>query len=88
MFCTRLNETRKLRKVTAQQMANHLEMGLRSYRNYESGDREPSLDMLVKIADKLNVSVDYLLCRDDFLKSLGVSVDELRKEFQENPISR
>lgn len=67
MFKDRLNQARKQKQITAQQMADHLNIGLRSYRNYESGDREPSLDMLTMIADHLDISVDYLLCRDDFL---------------------
>lgn len=67
MFKDRLNQVRKQRGFSAQHMADYLNIGLRSYRNYESGDREPSLDMLVKIADKLDVSIDLLLCRDEFL---------------------
>ncbi len=78
MFSNRLNEVRKSRGITAQQMADHLCMGLRAYRNYESGDRFPSPETLIKIADYLNVSIDYLLGRDEFLKSLGVSVDEFQ----------
>ncbi|MDE6838489.1 MAG: helix-turn-helix domain-containing protein [Acutalibacter sp.] len=66
MFSKRLNETRKKRGITAQQMADYLRIGLRSYRNYESGDREPSLEVLIQIADKLEVSTDYLLCRVEF----------------------
>ena len=67
MFCERLNEARKQKGVTALFMANELGIGLRSYRNYESGAREPDLASLTRIADILNVSIDYLLCRDDFL---------------------
>ena len=67
MFAERLNKIRKEKGISAQQMAQHLGICLRSYRNYESGDREPSLDTLVRIADVLNVSLDYLLCRDCFL---------------------
>lgn len=52
MFSERLNQTRKSKGITAQQMADHLSMGLRAYRNYESNDRSPSLETLVKIADK------------------------------------
>jgi len=33
--------------------------------NYENGRTEPSIDMLIKIADALNVSVDYLIGRTD-----------------------
>ena len=75
MFAQRLNETRKLKGVTAQNVATALNIELRSYRHYESGHREPSLAYLVKIADALGVSTDYLLCRDEFLKSHGVSAD-------------
>ena len=67
MFSDRLNQIRKLRGVTAQQMADMLNTGIRNYRKYESGDAKPTLDGLVQIADFLDVSTDYLLCRDDFL---------------------
>lgn len=75
MFSQRLNFVRKSKGISAQQMADYLCMGLRSYRNYESGDRFPSPESLVKIADKLDVSIDYLLGRDEFLKAHGVPVD-------------
>lgn len=67
MFAQRLNQTRKACGLTAQNMADALQTGLRNYRKYESGDAKPTLDGLVQIADILNVSTDYLLCRDDFL---------------------
>lgn len=76
MFHERLNSLRKEKGFTAQQMADYLQIALRSYRMYESGDRSPSLDMLVSIADILDASTDFLLCRDEYLKSHGVSVDE------------
>jgi len=75
MFAERLNETRKLRGITALHMANSLGMQIRGYRKYESGDSSPSFEGLVKIADILDVPLDYLFCRDDFMKSLGVCVD-------------
>lgn len=66
-FGGRLNQSRKEHKKTAQDMADMLGIGLRSYRAYESGDREPYFETLVKIADYLDVSTDYLLGRDEFL---------------------
>jgi len=65
MFNARLNETRKKRGYTAQQMADKLHTGIRNYRKYESGDTNPTLERLIEIADILEVSTDYLLCRDD-----------------------
>ena len=65
MFNIRLNQTRKEKGYTAQQMADELTISLSTYRKYESGHRSPNLEMLTKIADILEVSADYLLCRDD-----------------------
>lgn len=67
MFPKRLNETRKAKGFTAQKMADSLCIALRTYRNYESGYSCPNIYSLIKIADILNVSTDYLLCRDEFL---------------------
>jgi len=65
MFNVRLNETRKKRGYTAQQMADKLHTGIRNYRKYESGDTNPTLERLIEIANILEVSTDYLLGRDD-----------------------
>ncbi|GFI49487.1 HTH-type transcriptional regulator ImmR [Lachnospiraceae bacterium] len=86
MFSNRLNETRKAKGFTAQNMADQLGLTLRSYQFYESGKRSPSLDTLVKIANILDVSIDYLLCRDDFLQSRGVSFDGHLIDPPRNPI--
>lgn len=67
MFSQRLNQVRKERGISAQKMADLLHTGIRNYRKYESGDAKPTIDGLVQIADILEVSTDYLLCRDDFL---------------------
>lgn len=76
MFNSRLNQVRKEKGITAQQMADTLCINIRSYRAYESASRSPNLEILVKIADILDVSTDYLLCRDEFLKSHAISADE------------
>ena len=65
MIGVNLNRTRKSQGITAQQMADYLNINLRSYRAYESNDRQPSLQTLSKIADKLNVTTDYLLNRSE-----------------------
>lgn len=76
MFNIRLRDMRIKRGFTQQQMADAINLQLRSYQFYESGQRSPSLETLVKIADILNISIDFLLGRDEFLQSLGVCVDE------------
>lgn len=70
MFGKRLRSVRMARKITQQGLADMVGLALRSYQCYEQGVREPSLDMLVKLADVLEVPTDYLLCRDlSLLKS-------------------
>lgn len=76
MFSERLRTLRKGSGLTAQYMADKLEITLRAYQFYESGKREPSLQTLVKIADILIVSTDYLLCRDDWIHSAEEFFDE------------
>ncbi len=67
MFGKRLREIRMKRHITQQKMADLLDIALRSYQCYEGGDRSPSYEILVKLADILDVSVDWLLGRDEFL---------------------
>lgn len=81
-FAERLNAARKAKGKTAQHMADVLGIGLRSYRAYESGDREPQLSFLVLLADDLGVSIDYLLCRDGFLSK---PVEERSKDLPTHP---
>lgn len=78
MFNVRLREMRMKRHFTQQGIADTLGIALRSYQCYETGTRAPRFDLLVLIADTLDVSIDYLLGRDSWLKSHGVSVDEYR----------
>lgn len=75
MFKDRLRSARIFRGYTLQKTADSLELALRTYQKYEGGDREPNLSLLTKIADLFNVPTDFLLGRDDYLKSLGVFVD-------------
>ncbi len=76
MFNQRLRKMRMKSGLTQQAMADKLQISLNAYQKYEQAERSPSLDCLVHIADILNVSVDYLLGRDDFLISCGVPFDE------------
>lgn len=75
MFNDRLRATRIFRGITQQKTADAIGTTLRHYQKYESGEIEPDFVVLVKISDFLSVPSDFLLGRDDYLKTLGVSVD-------------
>lgn len=64
-FSERLKATRQEQKLTQKNLAEYLKIQERAYQNYEYGNREPSLDTLIKIADYFNVSLDYLVGRSD-----------------------
>lgn len=76
MFNKRLRQMRMKRNFTQQKLADTLGIALRSYQCYETGTRTPNYELLILIADTLDVSLDYLLGRDEFMKSHGVSFDE------------
>jgi len=78
MFQTRLKSIRKKRGYTQQTAADNLNLSLRSYQRYEAqnGYCDPPLNTLINIADLFDVSIDYLLGRDEWLAAHGVSFDE------------
>lgn len=75
MFNDRLRSARIFRGYTLQKTADALGLSLRAIQKYEGGEREPNLSLLVEMADFFDVPTDFLLGRDDYLCSLGVSVD-------------
>ena len=75
MLKDRIRSTRIARGLKLQDVADALFISLRNCQNYESGDANPTLEGLVKIADLFNVPTDYLLGRDEYLHSIGVIVD-------------
>lgn len=58
-----LKELRELRSLTQAELAARAEMAAASISHFETGQRVPSLDSLVKLADALEVTVDTLLGR-------------------------
>ena len=61
----RLRQLRKARGITQLKMAIDLNMSQNTVSRYESGEREPGIPELLRIADYINVSVDYLLERTE-----------------------
>ena len=58
-----LKELREERGMKQAQIAIILGVKQNTYSNWENGTRNPSLEMLVKIADYYKTSTDYLLGR-------------------------
>lgn len=58
-----LKELREQNKLTQQEVANKIQITQRAYAFYEKGDREPSIDTLIKLADIFKVPIDLLVGR-------------------------
>ncbi|MBR4287360.1 MAG: helix-turn-helix transcriptional regulator [Clostridia bacterium] len=59
----RLKECRKEKGYTQGQVAIYCDITEKAYQNYELMTREPKIEILIKIADLFDVSIDYLVGR-------------------------
>lgn len=57
---------RKERNLNQQKVAIDLNINREALSHYENGKREPSLDMLIKLSDYFNVSIDFLIKGEEF----------------------
>lgn len=63
MLYRRIRDLREDKDMTQTMMAQILSCSQRIYSNYERGEVDIPTEILIKIADFHNVSVDYLLNR-------------------------
>lgn len=61
----RIRNLREDKDMTQTQIAKILEMSQTGYSKYETGENDIPTNILIKLADYYNVSVDYLLNRTD-----------------------
>ena len=64
-FNERIKTIRIEKGFTQKEFAMLINVPERAYQYYESGARKPNLDKIIEIADKLNLSIDYLVGRTD-----------------------
>ena len=72
----RLQEQRTLRNLSQKQVATSLGVSASVISNYESGERTPSVEILMSLARLYHCSTDYLLGIDksDKVKQIDVSM--------------
>ena len=61
----RLIQLRNEKKLMQKEAAELIGLSIPGYQRYEYGTRNPTSDVLIKIADFYNVSLDYLVGRSD-----------------------
>ena len=73
MTYPKIKELREKNKLTQQQAAEKLNLPLPTYRSYETGAREPGIDVLIKLSELYDVTTDYLLDHKPRLTMLSPS---------------
>lgn len=63
-ICSNIKKYRLLKKITQKRMSEILNINIRTYQKYESGDINPNMDTLNKIADALGIHITDLLSED------------------------
>ena len=61
----RLKELRKRRKISQLKLSLDLNMNQNTISRYETMEREADYETLIKLADYFDVSIDYLLGREE-----------------------
>ena len=80
--CPRTSLASKIRKLRIEKglsqkaLADKLGISRACLANYETGNRQPDNEMLVRIADIFNVLIDYLVDRTEF-RSLDLTSEEI-----------
>ena len=64
-FQSRLKTLRIQANISQKQLAEAINTTDRNYRRYEAGTQQPTLPILIALADYFNVSLDYLVGRSD-----------------------
>ena len=75
----KLKEIRQIKGLKASDVAEKLSITKNSLSEWESGKRIPPCERIIQLADFYNVSVDYLLGRDDSFDTNNDSVRPISK---------
>nr|DAU60425.1 MAG TPA: Repressor protein CI [Caudoviricetes sp.] len=80
-----IKSVREQRNMTQKDCADTLGITLRAWQTYEQGVSEPKQELLCKIADMFNVSIDYLLGRET---GEPETIDKLVGEFNMSALEK
>lgn len=82
VFTKRLIATRKLRDLSQDGLAKKAGLPATAISHFESGARKPSFDNLRKLADALDVSIDYLMGRVEEMDANLAGNAEIFRDYQ------
>lgn len=82
MFNESFRELRKEKKITQIELAKIFNVSHGTIANWETGNREPDIKTLTKIADYFNVSIDKLFGREKENTSIDIGLNLSDREKQ------
>lgn len=79
MLCDKIRKLRIAKSMSQVELAKKLGVTKQSVSNWENDNIQPSIEMLIKISQTLNVSTDYLLSLDNrqYIEVSGLSKEEI-----------
>jgi transcriptional regulator with XRE-family HTH domain len=87
-FAERLHELRKGAGLTQKELAVRLDLSERLISYYEKGQKRPTMDSLMKIAEYFGVSTDYITGKTDFKPNESFAAQtKLFVESEDDPLS-
>lgn len=81
-FPARLKKVREIRELTQASLAKKADVPPSAISHFEAGERKPSFETLRRLAESLEVTIDFLLGRIDETEGLA-DADPLYRGFQE-----
>ncbi len=81
----KIKNAREKANMTQQDCADYFEIGLRAWQTYEQGRSEPKYELLVRMADHFNITIDYLLGRET---GEPETIDKLVGEFNMSALEK
>lgn len=86
-----MNRIKKLREefnFTQQDLADRLESSKSVIGLYENEFRKPSMEVLIKLSEIFNCSIDYILCKTNIRNIEKTKDEELQRKFYLCPVYR
>lgn len=69
----RIKEIRKEKELKQRELADKVGVSVQTISGYETGYSQPPLEMMIKIADVLEMSIDYLVGRSDDIGNIEIN---------------
>ena len=84
----RLRELRDEQNISQKELADAIKVSQQSINKYENHNSQPDIEILKKMADYFNTSIDYILGYTDIRKKIGAAGAYDLNEYEAGLIER